>query len=240
MPKASSKKVKIMQETEEFISSPELCEDEFPMKNGAKSLMKSNRISKYETDTKSGGTYCAVANNTNTDLGNDLRKVLDMFGADVNKALRAKKQQLEQYSAGAMKANETRIKEMLQCQSEARMHHHEEMCRNVNSVLEQWNVDLAHSKDNEEKMIKIVQKQIKIIQQNRTSQLQRLAYLRQIHESYQKNFLQEEAKQNDQCLSMLQELRRELNELQKKMVVDNQKVEVAQMQEALKRSVSFI
>lgn len=103
MPKASSKKVKIMQETEEFISSPELCEDEFPMKNGAKSLMKSNRISKYETDTKSGGTYCAVANNTNTDLGNDLRKVLDMFGADVNKALRAKKQQLEQYSAGRFK-----------------------------------------------------------------------------------------------------------------------------------------
>lgn len=51
------------------------------------------------------------------------------------------------FALGAMKANETRLKEMLQYQSEARMHHHEEMCRNVNSVLEQWNVDLAHSKD---------------------------------------------------------------------------------------------
>jgi hypothetical protein len=47
----------------------------------------------------------------------------------------------------------------------------------------------------EEKMIKIVQKQIKLIQQNRASELQRLAHLRQIHESYQKvvscNALQE-------------------------------------------------
>lgn len=103
MPKASSKKLKNMQETEEFISSPELCEDEILVKNGAKSHIKSNRISIYETDAKSGGTYCAVAENTNTDLGNDLRKVLDMFGADVNKALRAKKQQLEQYSAGRYK-----------------------------------------------------------------------------------------------------------------------------------------
>jgi hypothetical protein len=48
---------------------------------------------------------------------------------------------------GAMKANETRLKEMLQYQSEARMHHHEEMCRNVKSALDQWTADLAHSKD---------------------------------------------------------------------------------------------
>jgi hypothetical protein len=46
-----------------------------------------------------------------------------------------------------MKANETKLKEMLQLQSEARKHHHEEMARNVNSVLEQWNVDLCHAKD---------------------------------------------------------------------------------------------
>jgi hypothetical protein len=50
------------------------------------------------------------------------------------------------FSLGAMKANEAKLKEMLQYQSEARRHH-EEMVRNVNSVLEQWNVDLAHSKD---------------------------------------------------------------------------------------------
>lgn len=46
-----------------------------------------------------------------------------------------------------MKANEVKLKEMLQYQSEGRRHHHEEMIRNVNSVLEQWNVDLSHSRD---------------------------------------------------------------------------------------------
>jgi hypothetical protein len=46
-----------------------------------------------------------------------------------------------------MKANETKLKEMLQYQTEARRHHHEEMVRNVNSVLEQWNVDLSHARD---------------------------------------------------------------------------------------------
>jgi hypothetical protein len=102
MPRAVSKKVKNKQETEEFVSSPELCEVEIPGKNGGKSHIKSNRVSKYETDTKYGGTG-AIANYTNTDLGNDLRKVLDIFGTDVNKALQAKKQQVEQYSAGGYK-----------------------------------------------------------------------------------------------------------------------------------------
>jgi hypothetical protein len=51
------------------------------------------------------------------------------------------------FSLGAMKVSEAKLKEMLQYQSEARMHYHEELCRNVNSDLEQWNVNLAHSKD---------------------------------------------------------------------------------------------
>jgi hypothetical protein len=46
-----------------------------------------------------------------------------------------------------MKANETKLKDMLQHQSEVRRRYHEEMVGNVNSVLEQWNVDLSHAKD---------------------------------------------------------------------------------------------
>jgi hypothetical protein len=39
---------------------------------------------------------------------------------------------------------------------------------------------------------------------------------------------------------MLQELRKELTELQKKMMVDSQKAELAQMQESLRKSVQFM
>jgi hypothetical protein len=101
MPRAVSMKTKRRQETSEFISSPELSDDEIPVKNSEKSHIKSNKtVSIYETDAKSEATGCAVVNNKNTDLGNDLRKMLDVFGTDVSKALQAKKQRLEQYSAG--------------------------------------------------------------------------------------------------------------------------------------------
>jgi hypothetical protein len=54
------------------------------------------------------------------------------------------------------------------------------------------------------------------------------------------NFLQQEAKQNEQCGSVLQELRKELSELQKKMMIDSQKEELAQMQKSLQKSVLFM
>jgi hypothetical protein len=100
MPRATSKKVKSKQETED-LTSPELSEEDVPVKNGLKSLTKSdNKISFCETGNKSGGGDCAIDSNTNIDFGNDLRKMLDVFGTDVNKALQAKKQRLEQYSTG--------------------------------------------------------------------------------------------------------------------------------------------
>jgi hypothetical protein len=106
MPRAVSMKIKSRQETEEFISSPELSEDEIPVKNCEKPNIKSDKtITIYETDAKSGGTDCAVVNNKNTDFGNDLRKMLDVFGTDVSKALQAKKQRLEQYTAGRYKTS---------------------------------------------------------------------------------------------------------------------------------------
>jgi hypothetical protein len=104
MPRAVPKKIKNKQETEEFISSPELSEDEISVKNGAKSHIKlDNSIGICKTDAQSGAADCAIDSNTNTDLGNDLRKMLDVFGTDANKALQAKKQRLEQYSAGRYK-----------------------------------------------------------------------------------------------------------------------------------------
>jgi hypothetical protein len=54
------------------------------------------------------------------------------------------------------------------------------------------------------------------------------------------NFLQQEAKQNEQCGNVLQELRKELTELQKKMMIDSQKEELAQMQEFLQKSMLFM
>jgi hypothetical protein len=101
MPRATSKKTKSKKETEDLTTSPELSDDDVPVKNGLKSVTKSaNKSSFYETDSKSGRGDCANDSNTNTDFGSDLRKMLNVFGTDVNKALQAKKQRLEQYAAG--------------------------------------------------------------------------------------------------------------------------------------------
>jgi hypothetical protein len=54
------------------------------------------------------------------------------------------------------------------------------------------------------------------------------------------NFLQQEAKENEQCNNVLQELRRELTELKKKIMIDSQKEEMAQMQKSFQKSVLFM
>jgi hypothetical protein len=98
MSRAITKRPKNKTETGD-LTSPELSEDDVPVKKI--SLTKSdNKVSFYETESKSGGGECADDGKTDTDFGNDLRKMLDIIGTDVNKALLAKKQRLEQYSIG--------------------------------------------------------------------------------------------------------------------------------------------
>lgn len=103
MPKATSTNIKNKQVTEDLISSPELSY-EVPVENELKAHTNSeNKISFCETDSKSGEGDCTVDANINIDFRSDLRKMLDAFGTDINEALQAKKQRLEQYGAGKYK-----------------------------------------------------------------------------------------------------------------------------------------
>lgn len=101
MPRATSKKMKSKKTTEDLTTSPELSDYDVPIKNGLQSITKPESKNSFcETGNKSGGGDVVIDNNTNIDFGNDLRKMLDVFGTDVNKALQVKKQRLEQYSTG--------------------------------------------------------------------------------------------------------------------------------------------
>ncbi|KAJ4445912.1 hypothetical protein ANN_12598 [Periplaneta americana] len=236
MPKSKKSKSK---EEIELSSSPQLSEEEIPVKNDSK-LKKLSKKKIFGLEGNGEGVESSVNNNANIDYGNDFRKMLDVIGTDLNKVMQAKKQRMEQFHTGAIKVNEMKLKNMMKDQAETRKEQHEDLQRNVNSVLEQWNIDVSRLKEQEDKLLKIVQHQIKIIQQARAAQIQRIASIRQIHDSYHKVFLQQNEKENEQCGSVLQELRKELSELQKKLMLESQKEEMVQMQKSLQQSMLFI
>ncbi|PSN47994.1 Synaptonemal complex protein 3 [Blattella germanica] len=209
MPKATSKRSKTKQE----ISSPELSEDE-PEVAPARTETLSHRTTNkrnYNMVDKSGGGDCvpfAGATN-NIDCGNDFRKMMDTINVDFNKIYQTKKKRFEQYTLGAMKINETKMKEMMQNQEEARRQLHEEFNRNFISAMDQWDVDLSRSKE---------QQQMRMVQQNQNAQTQRLAAIRRMHNTFHKSNTTQV------------ELRKELEELQKRLMLEAQKEEMAHMQ----------
>ncbi|KAJ9593068.1 hypothetical protein L9F63_027692, partial [Diploptera punctata] len=82
----------------------------------------------------------------------------------------------------------------------------------------------------EEKILKIIQQQIKMVQQNRNAAVQRLAALRQTHQTFQKNYMALEKKHSVECDRALVEVRKELDDLQQQFMMEMQKEEMGQMQ----------
>lgn len=94
-----TKKVQIEPGSDDNLSSPDTFEDEELKHIVQPTAAKASRKRSYVD--KSGDNEIAEQE-LNSDFGNEMTKMLEMFGADINKSLYAKRKRLEQYTAGKM------------------------------------------------------------------------------------------------------------------------------------------
>ncbi|KAK3103271.1 hypothetical protein FSP39_018020 [Pinctada imbricata] len=97
---------------------------------------------------------------------------------------------------------------------------HDEYCRQVSTVFQQWEADLEKTKEQEEKLTQLFKQQQKLFQQARIVQSQRLKTIRQLHDQYSKGIDDLDKSHEGQQVSVQSELKKEMALLQKRILMD--------------------
>ncbi|XP_011385044.1 synaptonemal complex protein 3 [Pteropus vampyrus] len=167
------------------------------------------------------------------DVGGEVQNMLQRFGADINKALFAKRKRLEMYTKASIKTSSQKIEHVWKTQQEQRQKLNQEYSQQFLTLFQQWETDVQKAEEQEEKLANLFRQQQKIFQQSRLVQSQRLKTIRQLYEQYTKS-MEDLEKNHDNLLSGAQnDLRKEMAMLQKKIMMETQQQEMASVRKSL-------
>ncbi|NXP42151.1 SYCP3 protein, partial [Leiothrix lutea] len=184
-------------------------------------------LSGSEEDTREGANMTFLAH-----LG-EVQNMLERFGADINKALLAKRKRLEMYTKASLKTSNQKIEHVWKTQQEQRQKLNHEFSQQFLTLFQQWDVDVQKAEEQEEKLANMLRQQQKVFQQARIVQSQRLKTIKQLYEQFLKS-MEELEKSNENLLAGAQnELRKEMAMLQKKIMMDTQQQEMATVRKSL-------
>ncbi|KFO62537.1 SYCP3 protein, partial [Corvus moneduloides] len=184
-------------------------------------------LSGSEEDLREGAYMTLLAH-----LG-EVQNMLERFGADINKALLAKRKRLEMYTKASLKTSNQKIEHVWKTQQEQRQKLNHEFSQQFLTLFQQWDVDVQKAEEQEEKLANMLRQQQKVFQQARIVQSQRLKTIKQLYEQFLKS-MEELEKSNENLLAGAQnELRKEMAMLQKKIMMDTQQQEMATVRKSL-------
>ncbi|NWI70370.1 SYCP3 protein, partial [Todus mexicanus] len=163
----------------------------------------------------------------------EVQNMLERFGADINKALLAKRRRLEMYTKASLKTSNQKIENVWKTQQEERQKLNHEFSQQFLTLFQQWDVDVQKAEEQEEKLANVFRQQQKVFQQARIVQSQRLKTVKKLYEQFLKS-MEELEKSNESLLAGAQsELRKEMAMLQKKIMMDTQQQEMATVRKSL-------
>uniref|UniRef100_A0A4W4H6K7 XLR/SYCP3/FAM9 domain-containing protein n=1 Tax=Electrophorus electricus TaxID=8005 RepID=A0A4W4H6K7_ELEEL len=174
-------------------------------------LAKKRSASSFEEDDLSAG------------VGSEVQTMLERFGADISKAMQAKKKRLETFTKSSLKGSSLKLEQLWKTQHNQRQKLTHEYSQQVFSVLQQWESDVQKSEEQEEKLNNLFRQQQKLFQQARVVQSQKLKTIKELYEQFIKK-MEEMEKSHEAFLQGAQmELKKEMALLQKKIMMDTQR-----------------
>ncbi|XP_029455568.1 synaptonemal complex protein 3-like isoform X5 [Rhinatrema bivittatum] len=170
---------------------------------------------------------------TEDEMGGQVQNMLERFGADISKALMAKRKRLEMYTKASLKTSNQKIEHIWRTQQEQRQKLSSEYSQQFVTLFQQWEVDVQKAEEQEEKLTNMFRQQQKVFQQARIVQSQRLKTIKQLYEQFLKS-MDDLEKNHEGLLTGAQiELRKEMTMLQKKIMMDTQQQEMASVRKSL-------
>ncbi|XP_040200229.1 synaptonemal complex protein 3 isoform X1 [Rana temporaria] len=84
-------------------------------------------------------------------VGGEVQNMLERFGADISKALSAKRKRLEMYTKASLKTSSQKIEHVWKTQQEQRQKLSNEYSQQFQAIFEQWEADVQKTEAQEEK-----------------------------------------------------------------------------------------
>ncbi|XP_075065389.1 synaptonemal complex protein 3 isoform X2 [Mixophyes fleayi] len=119
-------------------------------------------------------------------MGGEVQNMLERFGADISKALLAKRKRLEIYTKASLKTSNQKIEHVWKTQQDQRQKMSNEYSQQFLALFQQWEVDIQKAEEQEEKITNMFRQQQKVFQQARIVQNQRLKTIKQLYEQFLK------------------------------------------------------
>ncbi|KAM6216451.1 synaptonemal complex protein 3 [Rhynchocyon petersi] len=166
-------------------------------------------------------------------MGGEVHNMLEQFGADINKALVAKRKKIEMYTKAALKTSSQKMENIWKTHQEQRQKLSQEFSQQFVTLFSQWDLEIQKLEEQEEKLLNILRQQQKMLQQSRVIQSQRLKTCKHLYEHFLKS-MEDLEKTNETLVNDAQnELRKEMAMLQKKIMMDTQQQEMASVRKSL-------
>ncbi|RUS73371.1 hypothetical protein EGW08_018873 [Elysia chlorotica] len=181
----------------------------------------------------SGKKRPASDNYDPSDFSHEMQKMLDGFGADISKTLSQKKKRMEQLTQSSLKSTNKKVEEIWKNQQQARTKLQEEFSRQIHAVYQQWESDMEKSHEQEEKLNALFKQQQKLFQQSRIVQNQRLKTVRELSEQFVRGLEELDKTRESQHAALQSELKKEMQLLQKRILMDTQQQEMANVRKSL-------
>ncbi|MEE6480077.1 hypothetical protein FKM82_012449 [Ascaphus truei] len=166
-------------------------------------------------------------------MGGEVQNMLERFGADISKALLAKRKRLEIYTKASLKTSNQKIEHVWKTQQDQRQKLSNEYSQQFVTLFQQWEVDVQKAEEQEEKFTAMFRQQQKLFQQARIVQSQRLKTIKQLYEQFLKSMDDLEKNHENLLTGAQNELRKEMAMLQKKIMMDTQQQEMASVRKSL-------
>ncbi|KAH9519497.1 Synaptonemal complex protein 3 [Bulinus truncatus] len=182
---------------------------------------------------KAGKKRIADSDYDPAEFSHEMQKMLEGFGADISKTLVQKKKRMEQLTQASLKNANKKVEEIWKNQQIARARLQEEFSKQVLLVYQQWESDIEKFKEQEEKLNTLLKQQQKFFQQSRIIQSQRLKTIKEMSEQFIKGLEDLERSRQSQQSSLQSELKKEMQLLQKKILMDTQQQEMANVRKSL-------
>uniref|UniRef100_A0A8C4RQV0 Synaptonemal complex protein 3 n=1 Tax=Erpetoichthys calabaricus TaxID=27687 RepID=A0A8C4RQV0_ERPCA len=150
----------------------------------------------------------------------DVAVMLEKFGADISKALQAKRKRIEMCTKSSLENRNHKIEQIWNTQKNDRKKLNDEYNKQFEAIFQQWENDILKSKDQEDRLGNLYRQQQKLFQQMRVVQGQRVKTLKQLMDQFLKSLEELEQAHSAQHSSVQNELRKEMALFQKKILME--------------------
>uniref|UniRef100_A0A672HEF5 Synaptonemal complex protein 3 n=1 Tax=Salarias fasciatus TaxID=181472 RepID=A0A672HEF5_SALFA len=163
----------------------------------------------------------------------EVHSMLERFGADISKAMQAKKKRLELLTKTSMKESQLKVEQLWNNAHTHRKKMTQQYSQKVTSALQEWETEAQRAAEQEETLNNLFRQHQKVLQQLRAARDQKLKSVQELYELFVKDIEDLEKSQEAFLQGAQQELKKEMTLLQKKILMDMQQQQMADVRKSI-------